>query len=747
MKRTVLMAALVLLPLCAWAQEPERLDSVVVSTTRAGEHTPVAYSSLNKAELRSASPANSLPMTLQLLPSVVTYNEGGTGLGNSSMTIRGVKGSQINVTLNGITLNDAESQEVFWVNIPALGSMLSHVQVQRGLGTSANGAGAFGASINMNTDFVGKRPSGEVSMGGGSYGTFLASVYGSTGLSPDGFYGSVSYNRGTTEGYIRNGFVQSHSAFVTLGWLGGRNSVRLTWLMGKQRSGITWDGISLEQYEKDRRYNEAGEYEDAFGNIHYYDNQTDNYLQHHLQLNWTHAFTGRWSWSNTFNYTHGAGYDEYYKAGKKLVNYGYPESGRSDMTYRKEMGNDLFVLNSDLRYRREQLDVTVGLNLSHYTGRHWGTLLWAQTLGDGYDYAALNAKDPWYRNTGLKWDGGLFARAEYRPLEALTVYADLQGRLISYDLTGVDDDWIAYGKSEADRLNYKRFWPFFNPRAGVTGQWGAHKAFFSAAFGHREPGRGDIKENVKGEMADIRPEKMLDVELGYQLHLPKVTASVNLYAMEYWDMLLETGRLSSSGYAIKENLPRAWRRGVEVAAAWKPVDWVRLDGNLTLSMNRIGGHTEYVAAYEYETEPEYVEEQLPSEQIVYGATPMLLSPSVVAMGRMEVKPYRNIALTLSAKYVGKQYLDNTGREDFSVPSILTADLSASWALSFGGKTLTLSAYVNNLFNSLYYASGWRWEAYYFEKGKPHDLEKAWTGGVGVYPQAPAHFMFKASLAF
>ena len=374
MKKTVLMAAFAAWCVCAGAQTPEkqeRLDSVVVSASRAGTHTPVTHTDVGKDALRAASPMQSLPMALNLLPSVVTYNEGGTGLGNSAMTIRGSKGSQVNVTLNGITLNDSESQEVFWVNIPALTSLLSGVQVQRGLGTSANGAGAFGASINMNTDFVGHKASGELSMGGGSYGTFLTSVYGSTGLSSKGFYGSVSYNRGMTDGYIRNGFVRSESAFVTLGWLGGRNSVRLTWMMGKQRSGITWDGISLEQYEKDRRYNEAGEYEDAFGNVHYYPNQVDNYLQHHLQLNWTHAFSGRWSWSNTFNYTYGAGYDEYYKTDKKLANYGYPESGRSDMTYRKEMGNDLFVLNSDLRYRRERLEVTVGLNVSHYAGRHW----------------------------------------------------------------------------------------------------------------------------------------------------------------------------------------------------------------------------------------------------------------------------------------------------------------------------------------------------------------------------------------
>ena len=258
MKKTVLAAAFAALCLCAGAQtaeKQERLDSVVISASRAGTNTPVTHTDVGKDALRASNPMNSLPMTLNLLPSVVTYNEGGTGLGNSAMTIRGSKGSQINVTLNGITLNDAESQEVFWVNIPALTALLSGVQVQRGLGTSANGAGAFGASINMNTAFVTPDPAFRLDLSAGSYGTFLTSVSAMSGLQPSGMYFSLAFSSGKTDGYIRNAGVQSHSLFAVLGWLKGRNSLRLTYLTGDQKSGITWDGISPEMYAMDRRYN------------------------------------------------------------------------------------------------------------------------------------------------------------------------------------------------------------------------------------------------------------------------------------------------------------------------------------------------------------------------------------------------------------------------------------------------------------------------------------------------------------
>ena len=738
MKKTVLCAALAATSVCALAQAPleqaERLDSALVSVSRAGTQTPVTHTDVGKDALSASNPMNSLPMTLNLLPSVVTYNEGGTGLGNSAMTIRGSKGSQVNVTLNGITLNDAESQEVFWVNIPALTSLLSGVQVQRGLGTSANGAGAFGASVNMNTAFVTADPSFRWEVSAGSYGTFLTTVSAQSGLLPSGLYFSLAYSAGRTDGYIRNAGVGSASLFGVIGYLKGRNSLRLTYLMGDQRSGITWDGISPEMYAVDRRYNGAGEYVDDSGNTCYYPGQTDNYAQHHLQLNYTRRLTDRLTWSNTADYTRGEGYDEYYKTGRKFAEFGFPFSSvegvkKSDMIYRKWMDNDLYVFQSDLRYRSERLQVTGGVNLSRYIGGHWGEMLWARLLGDGYDYEALNSQDAWYRNTGIKQEISAYLRAEYQPLPFLTAYADLQYRRIGYDIRGRDD------KASSIPIDYRETWDFLNPRAGVTASFGGHQLYVSAAVGHREPGRSDIKENIKGEMIPLRPESMLDIEAGYQFRGARFTGSANLYLMEYRDMLLETGRLSSSGYAIKENVGRGWRRGVELVAAWTPASWLRADGNLTLSTNRLRSFTAYLENW---VDGGYRQE-------VYENTPMLLSPSLIGMGRLALSPlqgaWKPLTLTLSGKYVGKQYWDNTGSEDRCIPAFFVTDLSLTHSFRLrGGYDLGVSLYVNNLLNLEYYAYAW--------------VYRAWQGGAdpiyleaGLYPQATRNFMGKITLSF
>ena len=727
MKKTILFSALIVLSFCAVAQEKtERLDSVVVSASRAGRQTPVTYENVGKGALEATNPLNSLPMTLNLLPSVVTYNEGGTGLGASAMTIRGSKGSQINVTLNGITLNDAESQEVFWMNIPALTSLLSSVQVQRGLGTSASGAGAFGASINMNTAFVTPDPWADVSFSAGSYNTFITTLAASTGRTQKGFYASGAYSYNTTDGYIRNALVRSRSAFAALGWLGRRNSVRLTYLMGRQRSGITWDGIDLEQYAKDRTYNPAGEYYDELGNVYYYPNQTDNYAQHHLQLQFTHAFTDALTVSATADYTRGDGYDEYYKMNRKLRNFGIDPGQadpRSDMTYRKKMDNDLFVGQATLRYKTDRLNVTGGLNLSHYIGGHWGEVLWVKTL-DSFQ------KENWYRNTGRKTDGSAFVRAEYSPLPWLTAYADLQYRGIRYRIDGTDDDFLEYGAAPADRLDYDQTWHFFNPRAGVSASWGRHTLYASAAVGHREPGRGDIKENVKGEGAPIRPEAMLDVELGWRFEGKTLHASANLYAMEYRDMLLETGRLSSGGYAIKENVDRAWRRGLELSAAWMPLRWLKADGNLTLSLNQIKDYTAYVPYEDYSR----------THPVHYGKTTMLMSPSVIGMMRLSFFPWREMTFSVDGKYVGKQYIDNSMREEMAIPAYFVMDAQLSKGFSLGGGKLSIGLFVHNLLNHLYYASGWRWESY-------SEADANVYTGIGVYPQAPRNFSIKVRFTF
>ena len=727
-------------------EKVERLDSVVVSSSRAGKNTPVTFTMVGKDELRRSNPINSLPMNLALQPSVVSLNEGGTGLGYSKMTVRGSKGSQINVTLNGITLNDAESQEVFWVNIPALSSMISSVQLQRGLGTSANGAGAFGASINMSTASVSPEPFASAEMSVGSYGTFISTFAVGTGLTKSGLYFNAAYSRGLTDGYIRNAYADVQSAMAVLGWMKNNNSLRLTYLMGDQKTGITWEGISPEQYLIDRRYNPAGEYYDQFGNVHYYDNETDNYAQHHLQLNYTHAFSDRLAWSTTFNYTRGDGYYENYKAGKSFSKYlmSNPvidgvEYDEGDFITREALANDYFVINSDLRYNSERLNITGGLNLSRYDGDHIGSVLWSNILGDSYDYDSHQ----WYLNRGLKHEANAFVRGEMLFADCLTAYADLQYRGVWLEMSGPEDDGVM--------LDHKDNWQFFNPRAGLSWRINPNsRAYASAALGHREPGRSDIKELIldankaasagaKSRGVDIRPEKMLDIEIGYEYSTDNLALSANIYLMEYWDMLLETGKLSDVGYAIKENVPRSWRRGIELAANWNAFKWLQVRGNITLSTNKIRNFTAYYEMYDNMNDWNY----LGQHKVDFEKTDILMSPSVVGMAGVTFRPFagatsslKSVYASFDGKYVGRQYYDNTSSDERSIPAYFTGDLALGYEIS----NLAFSFHIRNIFNRKYYADAWLWRAYFQQ-------EDTFYNDIGIYPQAPVNCMLKASWRF
>ena len=727
-------------------EKVERLDSVVVSSSRAGKNTPVTFTMVGKDELRRSNPINSLPMNLALHPSVVSLNEGGTGLGYSKMTVRGSKGSQINVTLNGITLNDAESQEVFWVNIPALSSMISSVQLQRGLGTSANGAGAFGASINMSTASVSPEPFGSAEMSVGSYGTFISTFAAGTGLTQSGLYFNAAYSRGLTDGYIRNAYADVQSAMAVLGWMKNNNSLRLTYLMGDQKTGITWEGISPDQYLIDRRYNPAGEYYDQYGNVHYYDNETDNYAQHHLQLNYTHAFSDKLAWSTTFNYTRGDGYYENYKAGKSFSKYLMDnpvidgvEYDEGDFITREALANDYFVINSDLRYNSERLNITGGLNLSRYDGDHIGSVLWSNILGDGFDYDSHQ----WYLNRGLKHEANAFVRGEMLFADCLTAYADLQYRGVWLEMSGPEDDGVM--------LDHKDNWQFFNPRAGLSWRINPNsRAYASAALGHREPGRSDIKELIldankaasagaQSRGVDIRPEKMLDIEIGYEYSTDNLALSANLYLMEYWDMLLETGKLSDVGYAIKENVPRSWRRGIELAANWNAFEWLQVRGNITLSTNKIRNFTAYYEMYDNMNDWNY----LGQHKVDFEKTDILMSPSVVGMAGVTFRPFAGAASSLKSlyasfdgKYVGRQYYDNTSSDERSIPAYFTGDFALEYEIS----NLAFSFHIRNIFNRQYYADAWLWRAYFQQ-------EDTFYNDIGIYPQAPINCMFKASWRF
>lgn len=748
MKKSILTTALFVLGVCAMAQTEEtmeRLDSVVVSASRAGASTPVSYTMVSREELRSTPPSSSLPMALALQPSVIVMNEGGTGLGYSRMTIRGATGTQINVTLNGITLNDAESQEVFWVNIPALGTILSSVQLQRGLGTSAGGTGAFGANVNLSTASVSAQPHVLAELGYGSYRTLTGTVYAHTGLQKNGLYLATAYSRGVTDGYIRNAWGRVQSAYAALGWLRGPRSLRLTWLMGEQHTGITWNGISLEQYERDRRHNDAGQF---------YDNESDNYTQHHLQLNYTRSFGEGWYWSTTLNGTKGDGYYEQFKQGKKFTKYGwakdaviggYPAATKGDFVIRKWMDNRYGVLHSELKYRGQRLKAVGGVSLSQYDGAHFGAVLWHSLLGESFDYDALNARNAqnnWYYNTARKRELDAFVRAEWQMTAPLTLYADLQYRGISLLMAGVDDE-------DHLPLDGAQRWRFFQPRAGLNWQPSPQRKFYaSLSLGQREPGRSDLKEvmasqNLGGDLPDLKPEKMLDVEAGYLYTGARLSLGANLYLMEYRDMLLETGRLSDSGYPIKNNVDRAYRRGIELSAAWQAAPWLRVESNTTLSINRLRRYDDSAAAID----ADWNELGYSVLYAHFDATPIRMSPSFIGMARLSLRPFHrsqnslaSTTLALDLKGVGKQYLDNTGDPERIVPAYAVCNLSLSHAFSLGRGRLGLALYAGNLFNRAYYADGGVWKYWNVDS---HRIES----GVWVYPQALRNISCKINYSF
>ena len=681
----------------------DHIDSTVVTASRAGRDTPVPHTDIMKLELKRRAASASLPMALDFQPSVVTANEGGTGLGYSSMRIRGVAGSQTGVSLNGITLNDAESQEVFWVNIPALSNYLGSVQLQRGLGTSSCGPGAFGASVNMVTDRDIDRIRLELSRG--SFGTLTTSI--TAPLVWIGRFrlgGAYSFQR--TDGYVRNAFAGVHSAFGVAKWSGERDFINLTALFGTQRSGITWEGIPQEVYESgNRRYNPAGEYTDPEGNILYYDNQTDNYRQLHLQLRWQHMFSDGLSIETTLNRTGGYGYYEQYRVG-------FREDG-SDAVTRDILDNKFYALRSELSWRPGKLTLNAGTYVSDYRGGHSGELI-------------SPSPEAWYSNDAVKRELDLWTRAEYGFSGNAGLYGEMQFRAMKHTMEGPDE----YGQV----LDFDRNWHFGNPRLGAYWKPGLKQRIYgSIAMGHREPGRADLQAD-----AAVKPETMVDLELAYEYGGERFKGSVNLYDMDYFDMLLETGRLNDAGYAVKENTPRAWRRGVEFAGEWQPYGHWSLDGNLTLSVNRIKEYTAFVDSYDADWNfLGQVEEK-------YNGTDMLLSPSAVGRLSLQYKPgWMSDGFRLTGKYVGPQYWDNTSCPDRRVPGYFVADLSAGHTFhirrnSWSGFALSVKGDIGNILNSGYYAYAWVWRA--VVGGEQYRTE-------GLYPQAPVNATLTVAIEF
>lgn len=683
----------------------DTIPALTVLAGRAGQDTPVPHTLIPEEELKSRAAETSVPMALDMQPSVVSTNEGGTGAGYSQIRIRGVAGGQTSVSLNGISLNGAEDGEVFWVNIPALGKYLSSVQLQRGLGTSACGPGAFGAAINMASGSAMENLSAEYSCG--SFNTHSGSIQAplvhantSKGLLRAG--GAYSYIH--TDGHIRNAYADVQSVLGLLSWDSARDHLGLTFIFGQQHSGITWEGIPLERYAINPRYNPAGEYIDREGNVLYYDNQSDNYRQLHFQLNWKHRFSKRLEISTTLHCTDGYGYYEQYRPA-------FMESG-ADAVTKDALDNSLFVLRSDLTWQSSTLAVSGGIYASAYSCLHSG-VSWLPMEEDDVQ--------PWYSNDALKYEADAYVRAEWSVSRKSALYGEVQCRALHHDMTGPDE----YGQD----LDFGRTWVFANPRFGFTFRpSGSQKIMASAALGHREPTRADLQAG-----AGTRPETMLDLEASYSISGKRFSAGIGLYGMEYFDMLLETGRINDAGYVVRENTPRAYRRGIELSGRWQPTGTLSADANLTLSANRIMHYTAYIDNYDAGWN------HLGQTQEEYTGTSMLLSPSAIAGISLRYRPgWMNEGISLRCKYVGRQYWDNTSCVERMVPAYATTGISAAHCFTIGKAGLTLSAEADNLLNRNYYAYAWVWRA--IVDGRPYQNE-------GVYPQAPFNARMGVKIAF
>lgn len=709
--------------------ESTKLDSVVVDAYRAGKNTPVTHSFYGKKELLKSSPVQSVPMLLSFMPSVVSSTEGGSGLGNSMLRIRGSEGTRINVTLNGIALNDGESQQVFWVNIPAFQSFLQDIQVMRGVGTSVNGSGAFGASINMRTLFTSPEPYGLAEFGAGSYNTFLTTVGAGSGKMDNGLSFDIRFSRNSSDGYIRNAKSDLKSLYASAGWHKGSSALRINYIMGDQASGITWEGVSREQAQEDRRFNPAGLYYDQGGNVRYYDNETDNYTQHHIQLHFSHYFNPSLALGTTLHFTKGDGYYQNYKASKKFSDYGLAEQvidnttyNKSDFIIRQAMDNNYTAVNSTLTYTGNKIKSTTGATISYYDGDHFGKVLWSmynQNLPDEHQ---------WYMNRGIKWDFSGFTKVEYEIIPKTIAFADLQYRHIGFDLSGMDKDFVS--------LVWDNDYDFFNPKFGLTINSSNSAQFYgSVAIGRKEPGRSDVKESIKaGKAEDIKPEKLTDYELGVRFMKKRFQVEANIYLMEYKDQLVPTGKISETGYVIKENVKDSYRRGVEISSKWMPYEFISLDANLALSTNKILDYTQYYDLYDIDWSfvgqvSEYFKE-----------TNISFSPSTVGMAALTLFPVKDGYIRLSGKFVGKQYMDNTSDETTSIPSYFTASLNLGKTFELKkDRMMDLSLFVDNMTNHMYFSNGWTYKAR-FTDGTNY-LEE------GIYPQAGINITFKVSMRF
>lgn len=708
------------------------LKEVEIVANRAGAKTPVAYTNVSKGELNKNNDGRDLTYLMQLTPSVTVTSDAGAGMGYTSMRIRGTDGSRINVTANGVPINNPESHNVYWVNMPDLASSLRDVQIQRGAGTSTNGAGAFGGSVNMMTDAPSVTPYAEVSGSYGSYNTYRATVRVGSGLLRDHWSFDAKLSHLGSDGYIERASSNLWSYFTQGAYRNENTMVRLLVFGGKEKTYMAWDYASKEEMEEyGRRYNPCGKYVDNDGKIAYYKDQNDNYVQHHFQLLLSQHIGDYFNLAAALHYTHDNGYYDQYKQNRTLVEYGLMpyknENGeiikKSDLIRLKNNVNHFGGGNVRLTYTDDRWNVMAGFAATDFKGHHFGQVKWVRNY-----IGALDPLQPYYDNYGKKYDINTFVRGAYELSDKFSFFADLQYRFIHYTIKGSSDNYD-WNTESAGVLDIRRHWNFFNPKLGVNFNSGPHRAFASWSVAQKEPTRDNFTDGDPYRQPDS--ERLNDFELGYTFSKGIFSGGLNLYYMDYKDQLVATGELSDTGNAISVNVPESYRAGIEIQTMLKPCDWFEWNFNMTLSRNRIKNFVEYI----------YEDEWTNPISFDLGSTPISFSPDIIFNNIFSFR-WKGAEASLESRYVGKQYMNNAKSEEAKLDAYFVSDLHLGYSFRHlkGIKELSVGFSVYNVFNAKYFNNGYAGAGYYVENG-----EKIIYRYAGYAAQAPTHV--SATVAF
>jgi iron complex outermembrane receptor protein len=715
-------------------------DEVIVSATRATEKSGATFSTISKQALQKQNFGQDLPMVLNWTPSLVSTSDAGGGVGYTGLRIRGSDATRVNITINGIPYNDSESQGTFWVNIPDVASSTQSIQVQRGVGTSTNGAGAFGASINLQTNVRNDKPYADVINSFGSFNTRRHTIGLGSGVVNGKFVFDGRLSTIKSDGYIDRASSDLKSYYMSGGYYGEKTMLKAIVFGGQEITYQSWNGVPESRLKNDGDAMEVTALAEGWNeeqrrnlltsdnrrfNMFLYPNQVDNYKQDHYQLHFSHRFVPTFTANAAFHYTYGRGFYEEYRYDNDFEDYGLPsvEVGgttfeSSDLIRQRWLNNHFYGLTFSLNHESERFNSIFGGGINRYDGDHFGRILWSSIN------AGLPASYQYYFNNGLKDDMNFFLKHTYQATEQLSVFVDLQYRGISYKTSGRENRQFDF--------NIDRDFHFFNPKFGLTWNITPSQNFYASySRANREPVRDDFVDALGG--VEPKPESMNDIEAGWRFRKDGYSLSANYYYMDYRNQLVLTGALNDVGASIRTNVDKSYRTGVEFEAIGRLSRSFSLGANLTLSENKIRDFIEVLYDYGENFDEYNVVEN------AYGKTDISFSPNVIAGGVFSYTLFKGMELSLLTKYVGKQYLDNTSNDNRKIDPYFTNDLRLVYTLNPAFmREISISMLANNILDEKYESNGYTYG--YF--AGPTEIRQNY-----FYPQAGRNFMVMVALRF